>query len=100
MRTLVACWFGSLHELAEFLVKNGAPLNPRNAQLETPLHMCAKWPHEKVADVLCTAGADVNARNRKERTPAHLAALYMRKGVLERLITAGGYLPGQMLCFQ
>jgi ankyrin repeat protein len=43
---------------------DGADVNAKNDNGETPLHLAAMEDHKEIAELLITKGADVNAKNR------------------------------------
>ena len=60
------------------LLAAGAPLEGRDKQGRTALHVCANWRNSEVAKALLVSGAKVNAPDLHQRTPLHLAAIGRR----------------------
>lgn len=55
-------------EVVQLLLRNGADVSARDAELNTPLH-CTKYNSKiKIAKILLAQGADVNARNMYNET--------------------------------
>eukprot|EP00054_Salpingoeca_dolichothecata_P018819 m.116198 g.116198 ORF g.116198 m.116198 type:complete len:975 (-) comp23025_c0_seq2:57-2981(-) len=50
------------YEVVDFLIKQGAKLDPQDRDLWTPLHAAVHWNNKAVAQRLIDAGADVFAR--------------------------------------
>ena len=67
------------NELSELLLANGAQVNARDKNGDTPLHIAMSkietWPQ-----ALLDAGADINAVNNKGETPHHSAGEYRLYG--------------------
>jgi Ankyrin repeats (3 copies) len=55
-------------------IKAGVPVDARDADGQTPLHVAAREGHLFSAMMLLAKGADPNARDAKRRIPLHLAA--------------------------
>ena len=55
----------------KLLIENGADVNAKNYQGNTPLHLAIHKP--KTAEFFIENGADVNAKNYQGNTPLHLA---------------------------
>ena len=55
------------------LIENGADLNCRNDDEETPLHIMAKKKRLNCIVALISNGADINMINKDGRTSLHLA---------------------------
>jgi ankyrin repeat protein len=81
----LACYFGH-YDVAEYLVKAGAPVNSRSRnELEAaPLQSAAAAGHVKIAELLLKYGADPNIREQGGYTPLHAAA---QNGDLEMIST-------------
>jgi ankyrin repeat protein len=81
----LACYFGH-YDVAEYLVKAGAPINSRSRnELEvTPIHSAASAGYSKIAELLLKHGADPNIREQGGYAPLHAAA---QNGDLEMIST-------------
>ncbi|HEY3473066.1 MAG TPA: ankyrin repeat domain-containing protein [Anaerolineales bacterium] len=86
----LACFFGHL-DVAEYLVKAGAPINSpsRNELSAAPIQSAAAAGHEKIVDMLLKNGADPNVREQGGYTPLHAAAQNGDLGVVRTLIYGG-----------
>lgn len=61
--------------VVETAINNGADVNTRNENGDTPLTLAAELNTDhKVLEVLLKAGANVEARNEENSTPLHLSA--------------------------
>ena len=72
---------------AELLLENGADVNAKDINKDTPLHLAAFRGSKEVVDLLLAHGADVNARNEMGQTPLSLA---LCKKVRVRVKTVSG----------
>jgi ankyrin repeat protein len=55
------------------LIQAGAPMNVKNSNGETPLHLCCAEGFTNLASILLEAGADVTILNAAGKTPADVA---------------------------
>ena len=81
----LACFFGHI-DVAEYLVKAGAPINSpsRNELKAAPIQSAAAAGHARIVDMLLKNGADPNVREQGGYTPLHAAA---QNGDLETIRT-------------
>jgi len=56
------------------LISEGAGINAKNMNGETPLHIASAQGREPIVKLLITEGADLNAQNQNGEIPLHLAA--------------------------
>ncbi len=59
--------------MAEMLLKKGAVINAKSAQLGAPLHLAVAKGDEAMVTFLLGKGADIDAKGSKNRTPLHIA---------------------------
>jgi ankyrin repeat protein len=57
--------------IVRLLLDDGARVDVRDEEKQTPLHVAAKWGRRDLVEVLLAHGADVNARDRYGVTPLH-----------------------------
>ena len=73
----------SMLALVKFLIQNGAKVNTRDKNGETPLHkFCTRYEYDNMVDIvqlLIKNGADVNAKNRNGVIPLHNLVKCYRK---------------------
>ena len=72
-------------ELVRAMVQDGADVNARNKNGETPLHLVT---NRALAQALIDAGADITARERFSYTPLHIACMDDKEEIIECLIHA------------
>ena len=76
-------------EITELLIANGANVNAKRDDGETPLHQAADNGHKEVVELLIAKGADVSAKTDNRVTPLHSAADGGQKEIVELLIAKG-----------
>jgi uncharacterized protein len=86
----LAAYFGHL-EVAEYLVKAGAPLNSpsRNDLKAAPIQSAAAAGHVKIVRMLLEHQADPNVREQGGYTPLHAAAQNGHEEMIRVLLFAG-----------
>lgn len=86
----LACFFGHL-DVAEYLVKAGAPINSpsRNDLSAAPIQSAAAAGHSKIVDLLLKHKADPNIREQGGYTPLHAAAQNGDKEMIRSLLYGG-----------
>ncbi len=86
----LACYFGHF-EVAEYLVKAGAPINStsHNQLKAAPLQSAAAAGHEKIVKMLLQNGADPNVREQGGYTPLHAAAQNGNEEMIRTLLYGG-----------
>jgi len=86
----LACYFGHF-EVAEYLVKAGAPINSpaRNGLKAAPIQSAAAAGHAKIAKMLLEHRADPNVREQGGYTPLHAAAQNGDEGMIRTLLYGG-----------
>ena len=63
--------FGGSGAIAELFIQNGAELNARNSDQETPLHVAASYGSLDMVRVLVASGVRINVRDGLGDTPLH-----------------------------
>jgi ankyrin repeat protein len=63
---------GDAIDLVSFLLKNGAEVNSRDKNNETPIHLAVRRERFKLVRILLENGADANAENNKGETPLRI----------------------------
>jgi ankyrin repeat protein len=86
----LACFFGHF-ELAEYLVKAGAPINSasHNGLKAAPLQSAAAAGHAKIVEMLLENRADPNVREQGGYTPLHAAAQNGDEEMIRTLLYGG-----------
>ncbi|KAL3752179.1 hypothetical protein ACJRO7_012921 [Eucalyptus globulus] len=69
-----AARYGDMEDVTS-LAAAGVPLDSRDDQGRTALHMAAANGHLSIVDYIISKGADVNAANAEKNTPLHWACL-------------------------
>ena len=84
-------WAASLGlaEMARLLIDNGADLDIRNHDRNTPLHWAAVEGQKELVVILIAHGADVNARGKGGWTPLRWAEAHGQKEIARILMAAG-----------
>lgn len=74
------------------LLRQGVPVNVRDADLWTPAHAAAHFAQPHVLELLCAAGADLRATNSSGKTPLDMVlVLRARDGeACARVLVANG----------
>ncbi len=82
---------GSFSHLQTRMLRDGDTLCSRfvNTDGKTPLHYCAIFDNEPLAEVIVAAFADVNARDKLGFSPFSYAAMYDRELLARLLVHAG-----------
>lgn len=60
-------------QAVQLLLKHGAPVDPVNKTLATPLHRAANNGHRKAVKALVAAGANLYARDKDGNSPLHVS---------------------------
>jgi uncharacterized protein len=86
----LACFFGH-YDIAEYLIKAGAPLNSmaRNELKAAPLHSAVAGRHERIVQLLLDHGSDPNGREQGGFTPLHVAAQNGDVEIIRALLLGG-----------
>ncbi|KAJ3683822.1 hypothetical protein LUZ60_014049 [Juncus effusus] len=85
---LEAARYDEIDEIVS-LFSIGVPLNSKDEQGRTALHMACANGHLAIVNYLISNGADVNVTNLEKNTPLHYACLNGQIEVIKALITAG-----------
>jgi ankyrin repeat protein len=93
---IIHYWTGSNYEdkggtpaMVEFLVRNGAVVDSRDAEGRTPLHIAAMRSNVGVMFALIDAGADIEARTRRQETPLWIASEQLKPDAVRVLLESG-----------
>jgi uncharacterized protein len=73
----------------ETLIANGAPLDPTDGVMQTPLLLAVQGNHLAAAEVLIKAGGNINAQAANKDTPWLLAGALGRTDMLRLMIPRG-----------
>jgi len=76
-------------DTVQLLIANGADVNAKAKNRETPLHAWVAYGHKDIAELLLTERADVNAKDRRDRTPLQMAEKYRRTEIADLLHKRG-----------
>jgi uncharacterized protein len=71
------------------LIRNGAPVDTRDASKRTPLLIATARNHVEIARLLIAAGADVNAQDSQRDSPFLLAGAEGRLEILKMTLASG-----------
>lgn len=85
-----ALHFAAAHgnvEIARFLLRNGADINLKDTNGETPLHHAVGDGRTEMVELLIALGADVNASDKEGKTPIKGAN---ESGQLRKMLLAAG----------
>jgi ankyrin repeat protein len=89
-RALIVAAFSGNIEAVKQHIANGADVNAKDKDGDTPLNSAAFSGHKEIAELLIAKGADVNAKGGVSGgTPLHSAAFSGHKEVAEQLISKG-----------
>jgi ankyrin repeat protein len=83
-----AARFGDIDDVKR-LIDEGADMDIKDIDGESPLHSASRWGHEAIAELLLIYGADANAASIHGITPLHLAVRDMHGDVIEILLKHG-----------
>ena len=78
-----------LVDVVQALLDNGADIEDRDDDSNSPLMVAAEWGREAVVDTLLRAGASVAATNRFDKTALMFACQRGHAGVTTQLVNAG-----------
>ena len=76
-------------DLAKLLLKEGASLQARDREANTPLSRAARAGHASLVELYATNGGELDERNLKGSTPLFLAVENNRTAIVELLLTLG-----------
>lgn len=86
----VAAAFDRTEEISSFIIKKeGGPLDCRDKEGRTPLHLAANKGYDECVRLLLRAGANVDARTNDGRTALYRAAANGDRRIVELLIEMG-----------
>lgn len=89
-------------EKVQSIISTGLPVDSRNHDRRTLLHLSAQNGNHRVCQVLLSMGADINATDRWDRTPLHDAVQNQWNHLAAELHDRGAvinlYHPGETLC--
>jgi len=80
--------YGKL-KIVDYLVSEGANINFKDDDLETPLHFAINIGDFEIIEYLASHGANVNAKNNHGETPLHLAVAIGLPETVSYLISEG-----------
>lgn len=76
-------------EIAALLLENGADLYARTRNLQTPLHLAARWGKDKAIDPLLKYKVSTEMQDELGWTPLMWAAMRNKRGAVEKLLKGG-----------
>ena len=76
-------------ELVEVLIDQGADINARNRDKESPIHIAVQKQNKEIVSILLESGADINAEDYMRRTPLLFAVKNKDIDIINFLIENG-----------
>lgn len=77
------------HREVEKLIKEGCPVDWRDSNGYTALHVAAQNGLKRIVKVLLRCNCDMNAQNHRGQTASHLGTMYEHPDVTEYLVSKG-----------
>ena len=87
---------GSRADYVRILISEGADVNSKTKDGDTPLLLACERDHLEIATLLIEKGADVNARDTDGRTPLMMAAVKSTPEIVQLLIEKGAEVNAKM----
>ncbi len=89
-KTLYQAAFDGDIEQAKLNISQGADINEKNRDGQTPLLVALSYGHTSIVKLLIDEGADINAMDKSEKTALHLAAFKGNTEAIELLVAKEG----------